>query len=168
MGNKPLLSWRVALLPYLGHDALYKRFKLDEPWDGPNNKKLREEMPSVYGGGSGDKDRTKARTQTYYRAFVGKGTALEGDRGVRLTEFPDGLSNTAVAVEAGEPVPWTKPEDLPYEAGKPLPRLGGLFGGRFHVLMADGTVSLLKPDFKQEALRAAITRNGGEVVSLPD
>src|SRR5438874_1410722 len=36
----PLLSWRVALLPYLEEDALYKQFKLDEPWDGEHNKKL--------------------------------------------------------------------------------------------------------------------------------
>jgi RNA polymerase sigma factor (sigma-70 family) len=36
--GKPLLSWRVALLPSLGYEELYKEFKLDEPWDGPHNK----------------------------------------------------------------------------------------------------------------------------------
>src|SRR5262249_50595397 len=30
--GKPLLSWRVALLPYLEQEALYREFKLDEPW----------------------------------------------------------------------------------------------------------------------------------------
>src|SRR5207247_2011049 len=34
------LSWRVALLPFLEQDNLFKQFKLDEPWDSENNKKL--------------------------------------------------------------------------------------------------------------------------------
>ncbi len=44
--GKPLLSWRVSLLPFLDQEALYKQFKLDEPWDSPNNKKLIAKMPS--------------------------------------------------------------------------------------------------------------------------
>src|SRR5262249_22169179 len=28
--GKPLLSWRVAILPFIGQDELYKQFKLDE------------------------------------------------------------------------------------------------------------------------------------------
>ena len=47
-GGLPLLSWRVLLLPYLGHNDLYRRFHLDEPWDGPHNKALLAEMPEVY------------------------------------------------------------------------------------------------------------------------
>src|SRR5262245_56693586 len=47
--GKALLSWRVALLPYLGLEALYKEFKLDEPWDSAHNKRLLEKMPAVYG-----------------------------------------------------------------------------------------------------------------------
>ncbi len=31
--NKPLLSWRVHLLPYLDEEELYKKFHLDEAWD---------------------------------------------------------------------------------------------------------------------------------------
>src|SRR5687768_6729911 len=42
--NKPLLSWRVTLLKYLGQEELLGRFKLNEPWDSANNKKLLEEM----------------------------------------------------------------------------------------------------------------------------
>src|SRR3954451_19781343 len=36
--GRPLLSWRVALLPMLGESELYGRFKLDEPWDSPANR----------------------------------------------------------------------------------------------------------------------------------
>ncbi|MDG3006843.1 sigma-70 family RNA polymerase sigma factor [Paludisphaera mucosa] len=46
--GRPLLSWRVALLPYLGEEALYKQFHLDEPWDGPHNRTLLRRMPEVY------------------------------------------------------------------------------------------------------------------------
>src|SRR5260370_25308336 len=37
---RPLLSWRVALLPYLEENELYSQFRLDEPWDSPNNRPL--------------------------------------------------------------------------------------------------------------------------------
>src|SRR5205823_5177427 len=46
--GKPLLSWRVALLPYVGEEALYKQFKLDEAWDSPHNKRLIDRIPKVY------------------------------------------------------------------------------------------------------------------------
>ena len=43
--GKPLLSWRVALLPYMNEDALYKQFHLDEPWDSPHNLELAKTVP---------------------------------------------------------------------------------------------------------------------------
>jgi Protein of unknown function (DUF1559) len=46
--GKPLLSWRVALLPYLDEHNLYKEFRLDEPWDSKHNKALLAKMPKVY------------------------------------------------------------------------------------------------------------------------
>lgn len=47
-GDKAILSWRVAVLPYLEQFALYQRFHLDEAWDSPYNASLIKEMPSVY------------------------------------------------------------------------------------------------------------------------
>ncbi|MBV9126015.1 MAG: DUF1559 domain-containing protein, partial [Planctomycetes bacterium] len=38
--GRPLLSWRVAILPYIEQQNLYNQFRLDEPWDSPTNKKL--------------------------------------------------------------------------------------------------------------------------------
>ena len=47
--GKPLLSWRVHILPYLDQQqALYDEFHLDEPWDSPHNKALIAKMPAVY------------------------------------------------------------------------------------------------------------------------
>ena len=47
--GKPLFSWRVALLPYVEQDNLYKQLKLDEPWNSPHNKKVLDStaMPLV-------------------------------------------------------------------------------------------------------------------------
>jgi len=45
--GKPLLSWRVALLPYLNEQPLYQQFHLDEPWDSAHNKPLIEKMPAL-------------------------------------------------------------------------------------------------------------------------
>jgi hypothetical protein len=78
----------------------------------------------------------------------------------------DGTSNTLMIVEAGEAVPWTKPEELIYLPDKPVPKLGGLFRDGFHACYADGSVQhISKEIFKDEpVLRALITRNGGEAV----
>ena len=46
--GKPLLSWRVAILPYIEQAALYKQFKLDEPWDSANNKPLAETSIKIF------------------------------------------------------------------------------------------------------------------------
>src|SRR3954453_12973827 len=91
--GRPLLSWRVLILPYVEQDELYKRFRLDEPWDSPHNRALLPEMPRTYTAYNGSKPPTPH--STYYQAFVGKGTAFEGPRGMRLKEdFPDGTSQT--------------------------------------------------------------------------
>jgi hypothetical protein len=160
--GKPLLSWRVLLLPYLEQDALYKEFKLDEAWDSSANKKLVEKMPKVYAP-----VRVKAEAgHTFYRGFAGPGTAFEPGKKLRFANFTDGLSNTALVVEAGEPVVWTRPDDLPYDPKKPLPKLGGLFDGRFHMLMGDGAVYPVRPDFDKDEFRKVVTRADGEVINL--
>ena len=46
--GKPMLSWRVAILPYLGAAERYSRFRLDEPWDSPHNLALVTDRPDVY------------------------------------------------------------------------------------------------------------------------
>jgi RNA polymerase sigma factor (sigma-70 family) len=163
-GNaKPLLSWRVAILPYIEQDALYKAFHLDEPWDSEHNKKLLSRMPSVYAppGAKGDDGKT------YYQAIVGTGAAWEPRQQMHWpASFPDGTSNTILIVEAATPVPWTKPEDLPYVADQALPKFGGLFGGDFHALFGDGAVHFLSAKADETNLHAAITRAGGEVIDL--
>jgi hypothetical protein len=163
--GRPLLSWRVLLLPYLEQNELFKEFKLDEPWDSPHNLPLLSRMPNVYAPPPGKAWKLPPH-HTVMQVFVGKRTAFEGPRGLSLkTDFPDQLSNTILVVEGGPAVPWTKPDDLSYYPHQPLPELATLFSGEFRVCMADCIVRWVKTDVPEGTLRAAITRNGGEFLA---
>jgi Protein of unknown function (DUF1559)/Domain of unknown function (DUF4190) len=159
--GKPLLSWRVALLPYLEQDNLYKQFKLDEPWDSSNNKPLLAQMPKVY-------DHPAARTvgsgDTFFQVFTGSQTAFPPGRGLKLTEITDGLSNTVLVAEAATGVPWTKPEDLAVVPGQPLPPLGGHLPQGYNLLFADASVRRVPKNFSEQTLRKLITPNGNETI----
>ena len=71
--GRPLLSWRVHLLPFLGEGKLYKDFHLDEPWDSAHNRKLLTRMPPVYRGPSGKLNR---EGKTLYLAPAGEGGSV--------------------------------------------------------------------------------------------
>ena len=132
--KKPLLSWRVQILPYIEEDQLYKQFKLDEPWDSDNNKKLIDKMPKLYAPIRGK----AGEGMTFYQTFTG--THGWSHPGAAIPNaFPDGTSNTFLVAEAAKPVVWTKPGDMEFD-GKKLPELGGMFDGRFNVAMGDGSV----------------------------
>src|SRR5207244_13475574 len=133
--------------------------------DGPHNEKLLAQMPKLFA----DQNVNTTDPVTVYQAFVGKGAFFEGSKGLQMpAEFPDGLSNTLMIVEAAKPVSWTKPEDLPYEANKPLPKLGGHTPGGFQAAFCDGSIHVLTQNIKESVLRALITRNGGEVIDPKD
>jgi hypothetical protein len=81
--------------------------------------------------------------------------------------FPDGLSNTILIVEAGKPVPWTKPEDVFYRIEEPVPKLGHAAPGRFSVCMGDGSAHTFSTRGSTRELRKLIGRHDGEVMD-PD
>jgi len=81
-----------------------------------------------------------------------------------ILQVSDGTSNTILLAEAANAVPWTKPEDLPFDAGKPLPKLATFWSGNFMAAMCDGSVRTISKSISEKTLRAAITINGGEVL----
>jgi hypothetical protein len=158
--GKPMLSWRVLILPYIEQNELYKEFRLDEPWDSAHNKKLLAKMPKIYASPY-DENTLKDHT-TYYQGFVGKGAFFEGKQGLRFpVDFPDGTSNTIMIVEAAKAVPWTKPEDIPYDPAKKLPKLARPGAKGFQAVLCDGSVHFIANTIKEMTLRNAITRNDG-------
>src|SRR5205814_5198378 len=109
--------------PYLEQEALFKEFKLDEPWDSDHNKKLIAKMPAIYGPLDEGKP---AEGKTHYQVFTGPGTAFDSNKKMRFANITDGSSNTILVIEAKNPVIWTKPADLTLSKEKdPLPPVGG-------------------------------------------
>jgi hypothetical protein len=161
--GKPLLSWRVAILPFIEQRALYEQFHLDEPWDSPHNRKLIEVMPSVYTDPS-------VQTQpghTVFQVPVGEGFLYEDSGERRFRDVTDGLSNTLMVVEAGaeHTVPWTKPEDLDVDPQQPLAKMGRAHAGGFHVLLGDSAVRFISDSIDARIFRALLTRAGNEVIN---
>jgi prepilin-type processing-associated H-X9-DG protein len=163
--GKPLLSWRVLILPYLEQQALYNEFHLDEPWDSPHNMKLMERMPKIYRSPA-----SGARPgMTNYLTVRGRDTAFTGAKGVGFAEITDGLSYTIMVVEASDrkAVPWTKPDDFPYDERNPLDGLVGLTAGGFNALFCDGSVRFISAAVDPKVLRYMFLRNDGNA-ALPD
>lgn len=161
--GKPLLSWRVHVLPYLDQQNLYNQFHLDEPWDSEHNKKLIARMPSTLRSPF-----SKAPAgRTTYLAPVGKAMMFTGEpKGVAINEVTDGTSNTIFLVDADDDhaVIWTKPEDLKIDANKPaagLRHIEGIQG--FLAAFVDGSVRVVSAALDAKTLYAYFTRNGGEV-----
>ncbi len=161
--GKPLLSWRVHVLPFLDEMALYKEFHLDEPWDSEHNRRLIERMPDVYRIAGGI-----APGKTCVVLPIGAATAWPEGRGLPIREFTDGTSRTILAVEADNEhaVVWTQPADLAYDPAHPAAGLGHP-GKGFLAGSADGAVHFLPLDAKPETLGALFTPAGREPVSWP-
>jgi hypothetical protein len=165
--GKALLSWRVHLLPYLNQDNLYRQFHLDEPWDSEHNKKLIGRLLYVYAL-AGQRDLAR-EGKTVYLAPRGEATMFPGHRAVGVVEVIDGTANTIFLVEGDEEgtVPWTKPDDLNYDATKPHRGLGQRWDGGFLALFVDGAVHFIPGNINNGVLRALFTRVGGENVEVP-
>ena len=160
--GKPLLSWRVLILPYLEEGKLYQQFHLDEPWDSEHNRKLIPLMPKVFRNPSG----TAQPGKTPYLAVCGKGLMFDGDKRIRLADIFDGCANTIALVEVNDDaaVIWTKPDDWEYDANHPLAGLGRAHPGGFYAACADGSVHFVPNSIDPKLLHGLLTINGLDAV----
>lgn len=186
--GKPWHSWRVLILPYLGHIDLFNRYHFDEPWDGSNNRKLLKEIPDVYRFSS---DKRFSATATQFLSIVGEGTAFNpegltnhdpahwligdykaGVHGMKLDDFSDGQQNTLLIGTASPlaSVDWLKPVDVTFTPK--MKEFGGNqgFGAlieykqeqRGAFLWADGTVSTISASIQPKLFRSLFTVKGNE------
>ncbi len=160
--DKPLLSWRVAILPYIEQDNLYKQFKHDEPWDSATNKKLIEQMPKIFAS----VEKPGKAGYTHLQMVVGP-NAMQLPS-IAISNIPDGTSNTVAVIEAADPVIWTKPDDVMLPAklapGALKKKFGGQYPGGFNVLMWDGSVRFVKDTISERTLGFALNPNDGQVL----
>ena len=140
-------SWRVAILPFLEADPLYKEYRLDEPWDSDHNKRLLSRMPNTYRHPSDPADST---VSSYY-GLSGK-TGVFTKQGLTFRQITDGTSNTVLVVEARRPIPWTKPQDIPF-VPETLPQLGGYSDWGFQAAFCDSSVRFIANSVDGETLR---------------
>jgi hypothetical protein len=157
-GGQPY-SWRVALLPYLDEQGLVYNF--NEPWDSPANLQLLARMPRVYAHPRADPQAPAG--STYFQAFVGPGTIFGEPQMPSLAAISnsDGVRNTVMVVESAEPVPWTKPQDLPLDPSGPLPKLGRFPGG-FLALFVDRSCRFMPQNARESSIKSILTWNGRE------
>jgi prepilin-type processing-associated H-X9-DG protein len=165
--GKPMHSWRVLILPFLEQDLLYKQYDFREPWDGPNNARLAEKMPSVFRCPSDPGD----APITTYLAVVGPQTAWPGADGVRIRAIRDGTSNTLLVVEnADAGINWMEPRDLTFdEAARGInpaskPGISSHHPGGVNAVFCDSHVQYLSNDVPPDKVQALLTINGGEVI----
>jgi hypothetical protein len=169
--GKPLLSWRVHILPYLDEQELYDEFHLDEPWDSEHNLKLVEKMPVMF-----ENPRLKLEPgKTAYVAPIGANTIWKSPQddkqtptGMRLEQILDGTSNTIALIEIGEAdaVIWTKPDDLNVDPEGFAEKFAKAWKGGGSVAMADASVHALKPDISPDQWWALFGARDGTVIEV--
>jgi hypothetical protein len=174
--GQPILSWRVALLPYLEEQALFQQIRQNERWDSQYNRQFGNKMPTVYQHPARAND-----GRTHYQVFQGDRSAfpkatrpakafpMAGDIGIG--RIPDGTSNTIFVVEAALPVNWMQPDDIPFQKGQPglINRVGNHWADdTFDAVMGDGAIRRMRRDMTQQTLEALITRDGAEIVNDKD
>jgi hypothetical protein len=111
--GKPKHSWRVLILPYLGETTLYQKYNFNEPWNGPNNRKLAARMPAVFRCPNHRGKAASSAGITNYFAIVGPDTMWPEGGGRSYGQIFGGTMNAPLLVEAsGYGVNWMEPRDL--------------------------------------------------------
>lgn len=167
--GRPMHSWRVLLLPYLGENSLYSSYNFDQPWDGPDNIQLEDRMPAVYRCPS---DKNAPPNTTNYMVLTGPGGAFLSTFAPSLSSISDGISNTLLTIESpAKSILWLEPTDISvegfiefnsrYERGEIRPNHNWVS----QCLMMDGSVRALRSSTPPNIIRAISTPSGGEVIS---
>jgi prepilin-type processing-associated H-X9-DG protein len=160
--GRPMHSWRVLILPYLGQQTLYDQYDFNEPWDGPNNSRLASQMPEEFKCPT-----SPAAPHTNYAVLTGPGLIFDGPQSLSSIDVAkgDGLATTLLLMEChGANIHWMEPRDLDLAANSPA----SLHPGGMNVSFVDGSVRFLRNDLNPRAFEALTTPHGGEPLDLSE
>ena len=158
--GKPLLSWRVILLPFMGYEELAKKFNYDEPWDSEHNKKLLVEVPEEF-------LYLDIKEPGLTRVSIPSGKAMFYNPTGKFTGdgCRDGFKHTVLFYETADPVPWTKPTEPEIDIKSPHKSIFWHNSEVGYVHTGAGAPKRVAMSMSSKDLDAVLTANGGEVVS---
>jgi Protein of unknown function (DUF1559) len=165
--GKPLYSWRVLLLPYIGEANLYANFKLNEPWDSPANSLLIAQCPDVYiSPGS-----TSKGSFANYVLITGAGTIFPPTGPLKPAQINDGLDRTLLVVETDNPTnDWAMPFDIDITKSNSrvgtsgVSTIGGTHSEGAAAVFANEEPAWLSIDLPAAIVDASISPNGNESI----
>jgi hypothetical protein len=167
--GRPMHSWRVLLLPYLGYDHVYERYDFSQAWDSAQNMQLLTMMPAEYASPA-DPD-ALSRYEASYVAIVGPRTAFPGSTTKSFADIADDLSQTIIVAETPTfGVIWLQPTDLSFDQmrfvinGREGVEIGSRFPGGANVGLADGSAVFLPDETPPESVQAMTTIAGNEAI----
>lgn len=168
--GKPLYSWRVLLLPYLGEGALYQRFNLKEAWDSPDNTYVIANLPLAYL--SPNSSNMVGLAEPNYMLVTGRGTLFPSSGPLGPNSVVDAKEETILVVEVSNAaISWAQPGDINrnnmnFAAGQNAAglKVGSEDGTDLSVAMVDGRPEMLPRNIPSSVLNSLLTPDGGEPI----
>jgi len=145
-----LMSWRVAVLPFLEETQLYSGLQMERAWDDPVNLPLTNRALAVFS--SPLCPDSQGTNRTAFVAVVGPDTVLRADGRNFLQAIQDGVGNTGMLLELRQTdIAWAEPRDISVtEAVRLIQSCPDDYG--LAVAMADGSVTRIPPSATEDAI----------------
>lgn len=164
--GKPMHSWRVLILPFMEQQALYDQYDFNEPWDGPNNRRLHDVMMPAFVDPNSPDD---SSMYTSYVVITGEKTMFPGAEAVSMRDVPDGLSSTILVTTIGESdIIWCEPRDIEFDSmsfainDPEFESISSDGPGPVPVLFGDGRVTQVDENIQEDVVKSMILRDDGK------
>ena len=161
--GKPLHSWRVLILPYLGQQQLFEQIKLNEPWNSAHNSRFSSRRPDVY---RCFPCKESSQSETCYSVVIGPDLPFDGGQGTNLNRFGKECDEMILIVERTDPIHWMDPAkeltfkqvELGFVSGPDIKKSPSRIAGRYRSMPQVGfrniSAHCIPDDLDPETLKA--------------